>query len=134
MLALLRPRALGVTIACMTRTVVVVDDNERFRTWACDLLAREGYAVIGDAGAGEDGLRLIDALRPDVLVLDVQLPDISGFEVARRLAQRTFAPDIVLISARDREDFGAAVLHCGARAFIGKSELSGGALRAALEG
>ena len=118
----------------MSRTVVIVDDNERFRTWACDLLAREGYAVIGDAGAGEDGLRLIDALRPDVLVLDVQLPDMSGFEVARRLSRGAATPAVVLISARDRDDFGTAVLHSGAQAFIGKSDLSGTSLRAVLEG
>jgi len=114
----------------MQQTVVVIDDNEPFRTWACDLLAREGYAVVGDAGAGADGLRLAESLRPDVLVLDVQLPDMSGFEVLRRLSDD--APAVVLISARDREDFGAAVLHSGARAFIGKSELSGRSLRAVL--
>jgi DNA-binding NarL/FixJ family response regulator len=117
----------------MTRTVVVIDDNEPFRSWACDLLAREGYAVIGHAGAGADALRLAEALRPDVLVLDVQLPDMSGFEVLRRLPGGAGATEVVLISARDRDDYGSAVLHSGARAFIGKSELSGRALRAVLD-
>jgi DNA-binding NarL/FixJ family response regulator len=117
----------------MTTTVVVVDDNEPFRSWACDLLAREGYAVVGDAGAGADGVRLIEALRPDVLVLDVQLPDMSGFEVLRRLSEGDAPTAVVLISARDRDDYGAAVGQSGARAFIGKSELSGPSLRAVLE-
>ena len=113
---------------CMPPTVLIVDDHPSFRLTARALLQAEGFDVVGEA---EDGLSAIDAvkrLRPDVVLLDVQLPDIDGFEVARRLTSNGNSPGVVLTSSRDGSDFGPLVKRSGARGFIPKAELSGAAL------
>jgi DNA-binding NarL/FixJ family response regulator len=118
----------------MAGTVLIVDDNEGFRAFAGTLLCRQGFDVVGEAGDGESALEAARRLQPDVLLLDVQLPDIDGFEVTRRLLCEQAGTRVVLISARDRRDYGAAVVDCGARAFISKDDVSGPALEAALVG
>jgi DNA-binding NarL/FixJ family response regulator len=118
----------------MAVSVLIVDDNAGFRSFAGALLRRQGFDVVGEAGDGESGLDGARRLRPDVLLLDVQLPDIDGFEVARRLRADGAVTQVVLISARDRRDYGAAVGECGARAFVSKGEVSGPTLEAALVG
>jgi two-component system response regulator EvgA len=118
----------------MAGTVLIVDDNAGFRSHAGALLRRQGYDVVGEAGDGASGLAAARRLRPDVLLLDVQLPDIDGFEITRRLRKDAGVTQVVLISARDRRDYGAAVDECGARAFISKGEVSGPALETALAG
>jgi DNA-binding NarL/FixJ family response regulator len=109
-----------------------VDDHPSFRTSARMLLEAEGYEVVGEAEDGDSAIRLVRELRPDLVLLDVHLPDIDGFEVARRLTANGFAPAIVLVSSRAREDVGPLVSGSGARGFITKSELSGAALEALL--
>ena len=118
----------------MAGTVLIVDDNAGFRSFAGALLRRQGFDVVGEAGDGEAGLDAARRLRPDVLLLDVQLPGIDGFEVARRLRKDEGVTQVVLISARDRRDYGAAVDDCGARAFVSKGDVSGPVLEAALLG
>ena len=118
----------------MATTVLIVDDHPSFRSTARALLEAEGYEVVGEA---EDGLSAITAVRelhPQLVLLDVQLPDIDGFEVASRLrdALDGAAPAIVLTSSRDASDFGPLVADCGARGFVPKGELSGAALAALL--
>jgi DNA-binding NarL/FixJ family response regulator len=94
------------------------------------LLEAEGFDVVGEAEDGYEALRAVEELRPDVVLLDVQLPDIDGPEVARRLSAANGAsPTIILTSSRDIEDIGACN---GVRGFIPKSELSGAALEALL--
>jgi DNA-binding NarL/FixJ family response regulator len=113
----------------MARTVLIVDDHPSFRASARMLLESEGFDVIGEA---ENGLAAIDAvheLAPDLVLLDVQLPDIDGIEVAARLTRNGSAPAIILTSSRDLADLGTLG---GARGFIPKSELSGAALEALL--
>ena len=117
---------------CMSPTVLIVDDHPSFRLTARALLQAEGFDVVGEA---EDGLSAIDAakrLRPDVVLLDVQLPDIDGFEVAARLTENGTSPAIVLTSSRDVDDLGFLAGRDGVRGFIPKSELSGSALEALL--
>ena len=97
------------------------------------LLESEGFDVVGEA---EDGVSAIEAartLRPDVILLDVQLPDIDGFEVASQLTKNGASPAIVMTSSRDACDFGSLVEQSGARGFIAKAELSASALSALLE-
>ena len=65
-------------------TIVVVDDHPTFRATACALLEAEGFVVVGEAADGLTALEVIERLAPDVVLLDVQLPDIDGFEVAAR--------------------------------------------------
>jgi DNA-binding NarL/FixJ family response regulator len=111
-------------------TVLIVDDHPSFRSSARALLEAEGYVVIGEADNGTDGLRAARQLHPQIVLLDVQLPDIDGFEVASRLTGDEGAPAVVLISSRDGSDFGHLVRDSGARGFIPKAELSGDALAA----
>jgi DNA-binding NarL/FixJ family response regulator len=113
-------------------TVLIVDDHSAFRTAARKLLARHGYEVVGEASDGPEALAAARALRPDVVLLDVQMPGIDGFEVAARLQAAGDPPAVVMVSSRDGEDFGTLVERCGARGFIPKHDLSGSALDAAL--
>jgi DNA-binding NarL/FixJ family response regulator len=117
----------------MTKTVLIVDDHPSFRVTARALLEAEGFEVVGEAEDGTSALELADKLRPDVLLLDVQLPDLDGFEVAAKLSQNGWSPAIVLTSSRDLADFGSLVSECGARGFVPKAELSGDTLSALLE-
>jgi DNA-binding NarL/FixJ family response regulator len=111
----------------MTR-VLIVDDHAGFRTTARALLEAEGYEVVGEAETGVAALRLARELKPDVILLDVALPDFDGFEVASRLRRNGSTPAIVMTSSRDASDFGSLIAESGARGFIPKAELSGAAL------
>ncbi len=109
-------------------TVLIVDDHPTFRATARLILEAEGYDVIGEAPDGHTALTEAGRLRPDLVLLDVNLPDTDGFHVARRLTANAGAPAVVLISSRDSSDFGPLVSGSGARGFISKGELSGAAL------
>jgi DNA-binding NarL/FixJ family response regulator len=117
----------------MTVSVLIVDDHPSFRATARLLLESEGFAVVGEAADGVSGLREARALEPDLVLLDVQLPDIDGFEVAAQLTGDGDGPAVVLTSSRDEADFGPLVAASGARGFVPKAELSGAALMAFLE-
>jgi DNA-binding NarL/FixJ family response regulator len=117
----------------MTKTVLIVDDHPSFRLTARALLEAEGFEVVGEAENGKSALELARKLRPDVLLLDVQLPDLDGFEVADNLSRNGWSPAIVLTSSRDLSDFGSLVTQCGARGFVPKAELSAETLSALLE-
>jgi len=116
----------------MARTLLIVDDHTAFREVARKLLERHGYEVVGEAGDGEAALAAVRELRPDVVLLDVQMPAIDGFEVAARLNAGSCPPAIVMVSTRDGEDFGGLIEQSGARGFIPKHALPGSALDAAL--
>src|SRR5215211_990036 len=81
-------------------TILIIDDHEGFRSSARTLLEADGYRVVGEAGDGMSGLRIAAELRPDVVLLDVELPDIDGFDVAARLASGE-GPQVVLVSSRE---------------------------------
>jgi DNA-binding NarL/FixJ family response regulator len=117
----------------MAATVLIVDDHPSFRTSARRVLEDAGYEVIGEAEDGRAGLERALALRPDLVLLDVQLPDLDGFEVAARLAAAPGAPAIVLTSSRDGNDLAESIARSGAHGFIPKAELSGPALEALLQ-
>jgi two-component system response regulator EvgA len=117
----------------MGKSVLIVDDHPSFRASARRMLEAEGYEVIGDAEDGAAALTAVALLRPDLVLLDVRLPDIDGFEVARRLlATGGQAPQIVLTSSNDPNDLGEAIGTSGARGFIPKGELTGTAVAALL--
>jgi DNA-binding NarL/FixJ family response regulator len=117
----------------MPTTVLIVDDHPSFRSSAHMLLEAEGFDVIGESPDGESALEAVTALRPDVVLLDVQLPGIDGFEVTRRLRANGDAPAVILVSSRDRGDYGALAEESGALGFVAKGELSGAALEALLK-
>ena len=106
-----------------------MDDHPSFRASARALLQAEGFEVVGEAADGAEALRAVEELHPDVVLLDVQLPDTDGFDVAARLTrQNASAPAVVLTSSRDGSDFGPLVKYSGARGFVPKAELSAEAL------
>jgi DNA-binding NarL/FixJ family response regulator len=108
--------------------VLIVDDHPSFRAFARDLLESEGFVVVGESEDGDSGLRSALSLRPDVVLMDVQLPDLSGFEVTRRLLTRIDAK-VVLVSTRDESDYGDDIESSGAVGFVPKAELSGARIR-----
>jgi CheY-like chemotaxis protein len=116
----------------MAMTLMIVDDHRSFRDAARRVLESAGFEIVGEAADGESALQAIPSLRPDILLLDVQLPGIDGFEVASRLTERGDAPLIVIISSREGADYGPLVEQSGARGFIHKAELSGPAISAVL--
>jgi DNA-binding NarL/FixJ family response regulator len=113
----------------MSRTVLIVDDHPSFRATARMLLECDGWTVVGEAPDGFTGLREAQRLRPALVLLDVNLPDIDGFDVAARLTAEPGAPAVVLVSSRDARDFGPRVSRSGARGFVSKADLTGDALR-----
>jgi DNA-binding NarL/FixJ family response regulator len=117
----------------MKRTVLIVDDHAGFRATARRVLEAGGYSVIAEAADGSSGVTAAAESRPDLALVDVQLPDFDGFEVTRRLQESDEAPEIVLISSHDRTDFGSLVETSGARGFVAKSDLSAAALEALLQ-
>jgi DNA-binding NarL/FixJ family response regulator len=114
-------------------TVLIVDDHGSFRATARKLLEAEGFEVVGEAETGESALEAVTRLKPDVLLLDMQLPDMDGFGVLARLPSNGSRPAVVLTSSRDASEFGRLVEGCGARGFVPKDELSGRRIAALLE-
>jgi DNA-binding NarL/FixJ family response regulator len=115
------------------RRVLVVDDHPSFRRCASALLEAEGFEVVGEAEDGASALAAADRLEPELVLLDIQLPDTNGFEVARRLLAERPALRIVLVSSRDRSEYGPLIETSGARGFITKGDLSGQTLERVLE-
>ena len=110
-------------------TVVIVDDHPSFRASARAMLEASGFVVVGEAADGSTALALLHRIRPDVLLLDVQLPDMSGFDVCVECGD-VDETAVIFVSSRDEADFGDLIERCGARGFIAKGELSGAAVAA----
>ncbi|HEY4347432.1 MAG TPA: response regulator transcription factor [Gaiellaceae bacterium] len=110
----------------MPVSVVIVDDHAGFRAAARRLLELEGFEVVGEAADGASGLALVSELAPELVLLDVSLPDASGFDIAAALAPSEAT--VVLTSSRGLRDLGRRVERCGAAGFVPKDRLSGAAL------
>jgi DNA-binding NarL/FixJ family response regulator len=110
---------------------LIIDDSPRFLDAARGLLEREGIAVVGVASTGAEALRSIEALRPDVTLLDIDLGAESGFEVAARLQRATCcAPArVILISTHAEQDYAELIAASPVVGFLSKSALSAGAIR-----
>jgi DNA-binding NarL/FixJ family response regulator len=115
----------------MAVTVVIVDDHPSFRTSARTLLELEGFEVVGEAADGASGLEIAEELEPELVLLDIALPDTNGFEVAERLSGGR--SKVILTSSREQRDLGRRVRSSGALGFIAKDRLSGQALVELLE-
>jgi DNA-binding NarL/FixJ family response regulator len=117
----------------MAYRILIVDDHPSFRATVRTLLVADGFEVVGEAADGRSALEAVKRLQPDLVLLDVQLPDMDGFTVVNELLrQNGTGPKVVLTSSHDESDFGPIVANCGAAAFVPKGELSGAALRAVL--
>jgi DNA-binding NarL/FixJ family response regulator len=112
----------------MLRTVLIVDDHSDFRASVRTLLEAEGFAVVGEAASAREAINAVVRQRPEVVLLDIQLPDQDGFAVAEQLAAEPGAPAVVLISAYEAATYGGRVTSAPARGFIPKRALSGAAL------
>ena len=110
--------------------MLIVDDHELFRASARALLESEGFVIVGEAASGVEALVAAAALQPEIVLLDIQLPDMDGRVVAARLAATEDARYVVLISSREAASYGPKLSQCQAHGFIAKSALSGDAIMA----
>lgn len=119
-------------------TVLIVDDHAAFRASARMLLEAEGFEVVGEADSGSAALEQAAALGPDLVLLDVHLPDIDGFEVAERVSGDGDGdgdgPAVILISSHDGGELEPRIEASAARGFVSKADISGNSLRALLDG
>ncbi|MEO8511097.1 MAG: response regulator [Chloroflexota bacterium] len=114
-------------------TILVIDDDPRFRTQARELLEADGFAVVGQAADGASGLAAALCLQPDFVLLDIGLPDVGGFEIARALARNGPPPMVVLTSSRDARAYGRRLVDVPSLGFIPKERISGAAIRALVD-
>jgi DNA-binding NarL/FixJ family response regulator len=126
----MRRRCGRATIQLVCRSVLIVDDHAEFRRMVRELLEAEGFDVIGEAADGESALIAAARLQPRLVLLDVRLPDLDGFEVAARLAGVSDPPAVILTSSRSANSYRRRLADTSALGFIAKSELSGAALAA----
>ena len=118
----------------VTATVLVVDDHPSFRSFARRLLESASFAVVHEASDGASALAAVRALRPDVVLLDVLLPDTTGFELAEAWSADPQGPVVVLTSSRSEVDLGTALARSGACGFIAKRDLTAAAFAALVNG
>jgi DNA-binding NarL/FixJ family response regulator len=109
-------------------TLLIIDDHAAFRAGARALLEADGYRVVGEAGDARAGLAAAGSLRPDVILLDVRLPDMDGFHVIARLADDGCAAAVVVTSSSDDPLYPERALRSGARGFVAKHDVCGAAL------
>jgi DNA-binding NarL/FixJ family response regulator len=112
--------------------ILIVDDHPSFRASARAVLEAEGFDVVGEADDGASAIVATRTLAPDVILLDVHLPDANGFDLCDLLCVKDPAPDIVLVSSRDATDFNGLIETSPARGFISKADLTGEGVRALL--
>jgi CheY-like chemotaxis protein len=118
------------TLEAMAFRVLIVDDNGAFLYAARRLLAREGLQVVGIAATGAEALRRVGDLRPDVVLVDIELAQESGFEVARRLIDHDpEGPAVILVSTHAEEDLAELIDESPAIGFLPKAGLSAPAIR-----
>lgn len=115
-------------------TILIVDDHAPFRVHARALLEADGFVVVGEADTGISGLEAARSLRPHLILLDIGLPDVEGFEVARALASDRPPPFVVLTSSREESAYGPRLAISRVLGFIPKDELSGAAIRSLTNG
>jgi DNA-binding NarL/FixJ family response regulator len=104
--------------------VLIVDDHDGYRTFLATMLDDPAFTVVGTVEDGESAVDAVERLKPDLVLLDVQLPGMDGFEVAERLSQAGHVPSVILISTRDREDFGLRLTNAPILGFVPKHEMS----------
>jgi DNA-binding NarL/FixJ family response regulator len=113
----------------VSRTILIVDDHTAFRLIVREVLEADGYEVVGEATDGRAGLTAARTLKPDVVLLDVRLPDMDGFAVALSLAEENGAgPAVIVTSSSDDPLYPARAARSGARGFVAKHDVCGASL------
>ena len=112
---------------------LIVDDNALFLEGATDLLRREGLDVVGVASTGAEGIQLVSELRPDVVLVDIDLGDEDGLELAGQLSDLSPQANVILISTHSEEDLAHLIAATPALGFVPKTRLSAQAIRDLLE-
>ena len=115
-------------------TILIIDDHAGFRVQARAILEADGFVVVGEADDGASGLAAARSMHPDLVLLDIGLPDIEGFDVALELAKDDPPPLVVLTSSREASSYGPRLDRSQTLGFIPKDELSGPAIRALVNG
>ena len=118
----------------MLRTVLIVDDHPGFRSAARALLEDAGFEIVGEAEDGSSAIAAARELRPEIVLLDIQLPDLDGFAVAERLGEEGVRAAIVLTSSRNVASYRRRLAAHPSWPFVAKSDLSGATLAAAAAG
>jgi DNA-binding NarL/FixJ family response regulator len=102
--------------------ILVVDDHAVVREGLSSMLAKcEDFEIVGKAASGAEGLDLAAELRPDIMLLDLQMPDMHGLEVLERLKGRSHAPRVIVLSVVDDEDLVASAVRAGVQGYVLKS-------------
>jgi DNA-binding NarL/FixJ family response regulator len=122
------PADCGAIITEMPPTLLIVDDHDEFRSFARVMLEADGFDVVGEAIDGTSAIHAVRRLRPQVVLLDIVLPDRDGFDVCAELLADEDPPIVVLTSSRDESSYRRRLHTSAARGFIPKSELSGSRL------
>lgn len=113
-------------------TVLIVDDHTTFRAMVRAVLEADGFEVVGDAADGGAGLAAVAALHPDLVLLDVRLPDGDGFSIAQQLSGRRDSPAVIVTSSSDDPRYPDLARRSGALGFVAKHDLCGTTLRSLL--
>jgi DNA-binding NarL/FixJ family response regulator len=113
----------------MSERVLIIDDHAGFRASARKLLDQQGFDVIGEAADAASGIEAARDLHPDIVLLDVQLPDLNGVRASAQITALNGGSAVILISTHDLDDAENALAEAAARGFIPKSELDGAAIR-----
>jgi DNA-binding NarL/FixJ family response regulator len=111
---------------------VIVDDDASFLKVAQSVLESDGLTVAGVASTCAEGIQRVEALRPDVVLIDIRLGAESGFDAARQLAARGHGAALIMISTHAREDYADLIAESPATGFLPKAELSAAAVRRAI--
>lgn len=101
--------------------VVLADDHQVVRHGIRQFLVASGIEVVAEAEDGAEALRLIEQYRPDVAVLDIQMPNLSGIEVVRRVRQRGLRVGLLILTAYNDDPFVIAALEAGVNGFVLKT-------------
>lgn len=116
----------------MTISTLIVDDHAGFRASARVVLEMDGFEIVGEARDGATARAAAESLKPELVLLDVQLPDVRGYDLAGEIVAQGWARYVVLVSSRDEADYGDSIRSSGAIGFVPKGELSGDRILAVL--